>query len=758
MHITIRNRAQYMPQYHSNLFTQLTTKTGTEYRLNSQQLKTELDQGIINYDQMVDLLLETNDAQFGIVSTVNENNEWVRDATQSLPLAARMSHEAPVIEANNALLRCLSRLRAIDYAIHKTAADLQAGMRTHFSQLTTDILTIAQDATKDNAQKLKEILHEEKQFNTFLIEQLHTANLTTGCESRKDAEALLFHYRILSTALTPTRTVITLTYDEKAKILQRETQYPVTEKTAKQQEQLVDLTSIKPYPNAREINSHTSHPVAMQEADNLFAENIAKNDRELPAQARKTHLAGIRNAYIVKSELIPLEKLPESLDAVSAQKAIDANTLWLARSGSPVYLGEGEKDKIVQLHTKENLNQIRQTAAKHMGKDASNLKLHITTLNTNSPLEDQSTIIKHVYEATRHHEGNSDDVSYMPTNSDGTFRLVDIAEDLKFQAGTKPSGISPLQKSSRLNAAVKVMLHASDEPNTVSLVHCASGKDRTGTAVEKATQEWMTKRYKAMNIDDQSHIEESHVRGGNAAYMASHLEHGSGGMKSDSIADNLFDATTTFSPQATKELYRKSADTNKSNKVGNVDFLKKPSTKALEQYQQNIDGLRRLLEDLETKDLFLYKKVKALYKQVLALATPDPSQIEASTLYDLNLVLATTSKGLKERGTTFNTRHNSLEMANLARHVSGKGSPLWEGLGVLLFTVACSLLIAVGLLAAVPTLGSSTFLAAAGGVGLATMATGSFLFFNSQEKGLAKAVSELQEQLDTEDVNPPRLR
>ncbi len=71
------------------------------------------------YDQLSDLLRETNDAQFGIVSKLNNKGEWVRDATQSKDLADRIPHAHPIIESNNALLRCLSRLKAVDYAIAK---------------------------------------------------------------------------------------------------------------------------------------------------------------------------------------------------------------------------------------------------------------------------------------------------------------------------------------------------------------------------------------------------------------------------------------------------------------------------------------------------------------------------------------------------------------------------------------------------------------------------------------------------------------
>lgn len=758
-----------MPQNHSQLFTDLTQKAGQEFQLIPEQLKSKLQNGELDYEALSDLLRETNDAQFGIVSTLNKGtNEWVRDATQAVSLEQRMSHDAPIIDANNTLLRCLSRLRPIDYAIDKKLGEqgkpIRDEINNRFGELSEEILKIAQGAgTDEERQKL--IHNKESEFNTFLVEKLHQANLTKGCETEKDAEKLLFHYRNLSAVITPARTMVTLTYDKTAKVLQRETQYPITEKTEQQKETLKQLKTITPHPFKDDKNSHTSYNLATQEADSIFAELIAKDDTALSAQARKTHLVGAKNGFIVKNELIEIDdeevlKTPELVDGLRAK---DEDVLWLARMGSPVFVGKGEKSDVVQTHTRENLEQVRLTAAKKMGKDGESLNLHITTLNTDSPLENQSTIIDHVYKATRNRQDKKDNVSYVPTNPDGTFRIMDIAKGLNFGGETQPTGSAPLQKATRLESVAKVMLAAGNTENTVSIVHCASGQDRTGTAVEKATQEWMKKRYHSKELDT-SNIESMRAEGGNAAEITTHHIHGSPGMKTDSIADNFFGSKTTFSPQMTNELYLKSAKTNKENKIDNVDFLKKPSLSAVEEYQVHFKAFQVSLEYLESKQTKSEKEKKLLekgseiLKQIKAIAGDKPEQLASQNLNDLSLVLSSANKGLIESHDVEKSKGNAKHLASLANNVSGKSSPGWKALGIGLLTFACAALVVAGVLAAIPSGGSSLLLAAIGvsgltaavgtGAGIAAAGiTGAALISHGSEKGLAKSVSQFKEEL-----------
>lgn len=598
-----------MPRKQTDLFTALTDKQGKEVRLNPDGVRDQLKSGAINYEQMSDLLRETNDAQYGIVSTFQpETNTWLRDATNATPLAERIPRDAPVIEANNALLRCLSRLRPIDYAIGKqmdAAGDpIRAVLKDKFSELANEILTIAQGKGTDE-DKQKAIAKKEKEFNTVLVEKLHEANLTKGCESEEDAEKLLFHYRNLSSVLSPARTMVTLTYDATAKMLQRETQYPVTRKTPEQRKELEKLQEIVPHAPKAERNSHTAQKVAMQQADSLFADLIVRDDTALGAQARKTHLIGAKNAFIVKNELMHVlsEELPEP-EALDALRADPADTLWLARMGSPAFVGKGEASDVVKKHSVANLEQVRLTAEQHTTYRGA---LHVTTLNTDMKHEHQDVIVDNVRHATKL---NGDGFSNVATNVPGTFTKVEVDESLKFDGEPAPEGRHPFQKESRIAAACKVVLAAArNVMNTLSVVHCASGQDRTGTVVEKATQDWMEKRYAVKGLDA-SNIKNVRAEGGNAAEITTHHIHGSPGMKTDSQAH-------VFGEEVEKQMYLKSADTNKKNKVGNVSFLSTPNAIALTEFDAALKAFQENLKaDHPTKQNLVYEKGNALLSKI----------------------------------------------------------------------------------------------------------------------------------------------
>lgn len=758
-----------MPRPHSATFQKWVTTNEIPVKLDIRLFQDPE----LSYEAMSDLLRETNDAQFGIVSTLNKDNEWVRDATRSIPLANRMPHDAPIIEANNVLLRCLSRLRPIDYALRKKlgsdAERTTQELKSKFGVISQNILEIGQDnalSDKDKLQKIKEL---EREFNVFLVEKLHEADLTAGCNNEADAEKLLFHYRNLSSLLTPARTMITLTYDEPAGIFQRETQYPVTEKTEAQKKALKELETVTPYPFKDEKNSHTSHKPAMQEADSLFAELIASNNTALSAQARKTHLVGAKNAFVVKNEIIELAALgkPADMDALQATKD---NTLWLARMGSPVFVGKGADTETLDLHTRENLDQVRFTAQRKMA--AGKLNLHVTSLNTDSPLENQHTIVTGVTNATRGRKAG-DNVSYIPVNPDGTFRLMDVAPGLQFKEGTsRPTGTAPLMKATRLESVATVMLAAANTEDTLSIVHCASGQDRTGTAVEKATQNWMEQRYKSLGKEPGG-IEDMRACGGNAAEITTHHIQGSPGMKLESKANNLFGlGKDTFSPEANKQFYLKSASTNKKNEVNKdqVGFLKEPNERAVTEFERNLLSFTTALTTEKTKGSAGDEKKKKflekgdeILKHVSDIAGEHPNKLSPRSLYDLNQVLVVANKCLNEMDDPKQTAANAKRLGALSHHISGKSSPGWKKLGGTLLVFACAALVVVGVLAAIPSGGSSLLLAAVGVAGLAATAGigsgvalagigGAAAMYHGQEKKLAKSVGLFKKELEA--LNP----
>ncbi|MDP1602404.1 MAG: hypothetical protein Q8M03_03980 [Legionella sp.] len=247
------------------------------------------EQGIDDkYDKIHNLLHEVNDAQFNIISALDARGRWIRDTRELTSLSQKIPHDSSLIKGNNALLRCLSRLRAIDYAIEKTlgseAVDIRELMENDLYSIIKNISKIAQSPNKTGAQRLNEINKQEEQFNTFLIEQLHEANLTGGCNTPEDAEKLLSHYSNLSSLLTPARTVITLTPAKEPEILQ-----PVTKKNQQQKDTINDLTKIQPYPFKDERNDHNVQNIATQQANSLFANLLIKDDRTLSTEVIKAN-------------------------------------------------------------------------------------------------------------------------------------------------------------------------------------------------------------------------------------------------------------------------------------------------------------------------------------------------------------------------------------------------------------------------------------------------------------------------------------
>ena len=122
------------------------------------------------YVYMSDLLRQNTDLHFNIKSNLI-GNEWVRDATASTPLGDRISHAAPCIEANNALLRCLSRVNAIDYAIGKKhpgeeGLKIRTLLMDELKKLSIEILEIPQKGYDTDAERMvRELIVDRKAQN-----------------------------------------------------------------------------------------------------------------------------------------------------------------------------------------------------------------------------------------------------------------------------------------------------------------------------------------------------------------------------------------------------------------------------------------------------------------------------------------------------------------------------------------------------------------------------------------------------------------
>ncbi len=595
------------------------------------------------YRKLLDEYSRENDSYFNIHSfrytDVSGRDVWVRDATQALALddPSRPRHDAIGIEKNNMLMRCLSRLRSIDYAVSQTENPVldmphpteegrsrRAVIRDALRHL---LIELQRDASASDV--TTERLHElETIFNTGLIEQLHEANLTEGCFDAQSAEALLFYYRALSSVLDPAMPLITLTYDKESGMLQREAQYPVTAKTQVQKEAILKLKKVEAHPKTE--SAHTAHNIAKQRADACFADSLADDERMLSAQARKTHLVGVKNAFIVSSETeFNIHTFGENDCKYFRENPLetldDPAPLWLVRTASPVFVGSGEGAATRNLHTRENLQQIYDTGhAYTVDKEEALSKqgIHLTVLNTDSKHEKQDVILSSLRDEISNNPHSPHEMSNVPTNDLGTVPLpsywvrlnLKIRDAFHARKSREHFGWTIGQKANRLRIAVDAMLAAA-QSGYLSVVNCASGQDRTGTAIEKALQEEILEKWQTWikvknrrvptreEVDEQIvRIQAMRARGFNAAIIATHMAPGSPGMKSNSKANNLsVDGKRTFGPMAEREFYLSSATTNKENKVGNVSFLQSPRALARAEFDERRKVFRAAIAVLESK-------------------------------------------------------------------------------------------------------------------------------------------------------------
>lgn len=668
------------------------------------------------YDYICDTLRANNDAQYGIISARNQQGDWVRDATLAKPVDACISPDAPIFEVNNLLLRCLSRLRPIDYAIAQKHHNntFAVRLRLELKNKLADLLSHLQSISW-SPRALKEA---EEAFNTMLVSVLHEAGLAQGCADSAAAQKLLFHYRNLSSLMVPACRMITLNYDAVNRVCYRETNYPVTVKTQYQHQTLAAK------------RHHATEQYAIQEADSIFASLLADDTRMLAAQARKTHLVGVKNAFIVKNEVF----FDRKRDIAEDELASEENTLWLARTGSPAYIGSGETAEEVLRHTAENLEQIRSTASNLMG---ARQRLHVTCLNTDTRLQHQNIIVDNIRKAV---EDAGDGMSYLPSNALGLLHKAQVSHDILLtDLEVKLRGRAPFVKAKRIEDAANTLLLAAANPHTLSVVNCASGQDRTGTAVEDAVVIWYKRRYKAHNLRSDI-VTVVRALGASAAEITAHLVHGSPGMKKESKANNMVGSGKTFPDGVSRRYYLKVAGTNKKNPVGDVSFLLLPVEDEVQTYRRNLSHFIKTVKRLPKNRVSpeFIDSARALVNAVKDIAEPYPERLDAQKMYQLNRVLSSATLAIK-------SPRDSKAIADLqllSKTVSGKASPKWKALGVALMVFAGLAFIAAIPLA-VSGIGSVAAVAAVFG-GVALTCTGLGLFTFKSKSGLAKSACDFR--------------
>ena len=180
----------------------------------------------------------------------------------------------------------------------------------------------------------------------------------------------------------------------------------------------------------------------------------------------------------------------------------------------------------------------------------------------------------------------------------------------------------------------------------------------------------------------------------------------------------------------------------------------------IERYQENLTNLQEILQDVPKgkKGKKLFEQGEEILKQVKLIAGDHPENLSSNDLKVLTDVLMYANALLKVPNNVELSKIHAQELAGLAQQVSGKSSPAWKALGIGLLTFACAALVVVGVLAAIPSGGSSLLLTAVGAAGLAatisvgagvavTGGVGAAALIHGREKGLAKSMSQFKEKL-----------
>ncbi|MCL9683599.1 hypothetical protein [Legionella maioricensis] len=125
-------------------------------------------------------------------------------------------------------------------------------------------------------------------------------------------------------------------------------------------------------------------------------------------------------------------------------------------------------------------------------------------------------------------------------------------------------------------------------------------------------------------------------------------------------------------------------------------------------------------------------------------------ELDPYSLSQLSRVLKYSSKAIDTLDKGGDITPITAKLTSLAHDISGKPSPGWKRLGMGLLMFACIALIVAGVLAAIPTGGSSLILAAMGAAGAGAVAgvMGMAAYEHGEERGLAKAVLDYKSAME----------
>jgi hypothetical protein len=487
---------------------------------------------------------------------------FVRDATNAIPLEKRLegfSHEHSEVLAINQLLRALNVIRSILHAIeHKEKSapnnpmfgQAKKDLKEQLIKFQESMRLMPKNANKYNFKEIEATLH------TNILKNLTALNMTNGLTTPAGYADLLEHYRNLSSVLRPARSYVTKVNHTLANgdvIQYIDAAHPITKKTAIQKQQLDLIGEEKP----EQPNYFSASINAFQQATSAFKEELKRDDTALPAQTRSTIAPSAKNAFVVHNQLV----FPDGTK----------KDMYALRTASTGYIGNGETTPTAIAYGVENIKQLQEAARVMTNRST----LYFTLLLTDSFWNKQSRMIELTRKAGKELGVST---SLLPINMFGVAHAMEIAPEVYSFANqvnrrvpdSNANIMNMVNKKIRTANASQIidMIAADPAEKAIPIVGCASGQDRTATALEVATILWtefeFMKRGITLKLDEIAYVR---ALGCHNAMMATLSAPGSAGLKKDSVPH--------YFPQLITDVYyRDTADTNKDPAIEKAHVAK----------------------------------------------------------------------------------------------------------------------------------------------------------------------------------------
>jgi hypothetical protein len=381
----------------------------------------------------------------------------------------------------------------------------------------------------------------------------------------------------------------TILEDKVNHVVHVDTALPITHKTDEQKAFIQDrVAGYTVQPEASELNFHSAQPLAFQEVNLAYHEQLLADARRLPAQMRNHFPVTVKNGYVTRQDTF-------------FEGDEQSTPVWGVRSATMPYLGKGESSEEIQTQVGHNFAQMR-LALREYG--AGEPQLHFMILNTNTSLEKQDRMISHTVAGA---QASQVAISQLPLNIHGTLEGATLAPDIAQHTTYTSHLYIPFDKARSLDVATRTAGIARQQ-GKVNAVACASGQDRTGTLEESDAMEISYEAYAAHHISvDRESIAQLRAHGGHNAMLSSFSVPGSPGMKPDSVPGSY------FSPTVTHHLYLESANSNKKIPIAHAGVeavvVKAPNPKLVDDYIATAEQIRKFA-NRKNWNPFLWKDQK----------------------------------------------------------------------------------------------------------------------------------------------------